>query len=170
MVGAADTVANMTELPGPLVSAGWLAEHLDDVIVADVRWNIAVGPQPDDHAAGHIPGAVFVDLDADLSAPAGDGGRHPLPSSEDFAAARSRLGFDGRPVVAYDAANGAIAARLWWMLDSIGQPVAVLDGGLAAWAGELEVGVVVPTRVPVAAVPWPDDRFVEVDIDAHLRG
>lgn len=153
----------MTQLPGPLVSARWLAEHLDDVILADVRWNIAVGPQPDEHAAGHLPGAVFVDLDADLSAPAGPRGRHPLPTPEAFAAARTRLGLAGRPIVAYDAANGAIAARLWWLLDSIGVDAAVLDGGLAAWTGPQESGPVVPTPVDVAMVPWPDDRFVGVD-------
>lgn len=162
----------MTQLPGPLVSADWLAAHLADVIVADVRWNIAVGPQPDEHAAGHIPGAVFVDLDADLSAPAGEGGRHPLPTAEVFAVARGRLGFDGRPVVAYDAANGAIAARLWWMLDSIGTEAAVLDGGLSAWKEPLETGAVVPTPTDVGAVPWPEDRFVDVDdvLDAIAAG
>ncbi len=153
----------MTQLPGPLVSADWLASHLDSVILADVRWNISVGPQPDEHAAGHLPGAVFVDLDADLSAPAGAAGRHPLPTPTAFADARGRLGFDGRPVVAYDAANGAIAARLWWMLDSIGLEAAVLDGGLAAWTGPLETGAVVPTPVDVEVVPWPADRFVGVE-------
>jgi thiosulfate/3-mercaptopyruvate sulfurtransferase len=162
----------MTQLPGPLVSADWLAEHLDDVILADVRWNIAAGPQPDEHAAGHLPGAVFVDLDADLSAPAGSEGRHPLPTAEAFAAARGRLGLAGRPIVAYDAANGAIAARLWWLLDSIGVDAAVLDGGLAAWTGPQEVGSVVPKAVEVAVVEWPADRFVDVDdvLDAIAAG
>ena len=153
----------MTQLPGPVVSAEWLAEHLDDVILADVRWNISVGAQPAEHEAGHVPGAVFVDLDADLSAPAGAQGRHPLPTPEAFAAARSRLGLADRPIVAYDTASGAIAARLWWMLDSIGVDAAVLDGGLAAWAGPHETGPVVPTPTDVAAVKWPDDRFVDVD-------
>ncbi|MEM9565952.1 MAG: sulfurtransferase [Actinomycetota bacterium] len=126
-------------LPSPVVSAAWLAEHLDRVQVVDVRWSMTDGPKREAFEAGHIPTAVFADLDVDLSSPAGEQGRHPLPSPEDFAAARARLGLVDRPVVAYDDQSGAVAARLWWMLDAIGHPAAVLDGGIQAWTGELDV-------------------------------
>jgi thiosulfate/3-mercaptopyruvate sulfurtransferase len=153
----------MITLPGPLVSAAWLHEHHADVLLADVRWNIATGPQPDAYRSAHLPGAIFVDLDADLSSPAGPGGRHPLPEAGDFAATIARLGLDRRPVVAYDTASGAIAARLWWMLDALGLPVAVLDGGLDAWTHDLEDGWVEPSASPPVEQVWPDDRFVSAD-------
>lgn len=152
------------ELPGPLVETSWLERHLAEVTLVDVRWAIDSGPQSDVYRAGHIPGAVFADLDVDLSAPPGAAGRHPLPTPEAFAHARANLGIDARPVVAYDDSNGAIAARLWWMLDSIGVPAAVLDGGLSAWTGELETGD--PPRASVDIpdpVPWPADRFIVAD-------
>jgi thiosulfate/3-mercaptopyruvate sulfurtransferase len=88
------------------------------------------------YLSGHIPGARYADLNADLSAPISkDSGRHPLPRPEQFAATLARLGIEpGVQVVAYDAANGAFAARLWWMLRAWGHPkVAVLDGGYPAW-------------------------------------
>ena len=77
---------------------------------------------------------MFVDLDADLSAPAGPG-RHPLPSPAAFAARMAELGLDDESdVVVYDDAGGTVAARLWWMLDDLGHSrVSVLDGGIAAW-------------------------------------
>ena len=84
---------------------------------------------------GHIPGAVFVDLDNDLSGAPGPGGRHPLPDPGSFAAAMRRAGVSThRPVVVYDAATSMAAARGWWVLRYFGHPeVYVLDGGLAAW-------------------------------------
>src|SRR5688500_15987594 len=102
------------ELPGPVVDAGWLAEHLNDpeLVVADVRWGLgAPGKGRSAYESGHIPGAVFVDLDADLAAPPGRHGRHPLPASAAFAAAMSGKGIgDDTVVVAYDDANGSVAA------------------------------------------------------------
>ena len=152
---------------GPTVSAHWLADHLDedDLVVVDSRWSLDGGPGRAAYEDAHIPSAVFADLDTDLSAPASvDAGRHPLPTPEAFANAMGRLGIgDDTRVVVYDDAAGVIAARLWWMLDSIGVDAAVLDGGLAAWAGPHETGPVVPTPTDVAAVKWPDDRFVDVD-------
>jgi thiosulfate/3-mercaptopyruvate sulfurtransferase len=105
------------------------------VTVLDVRWELATGPEPEAYAAGHIPGAVFVDLDRDLAAPPGAGGRHPLPGAEAFTEAMRRAGVSAdRPVVLYDAGTGMAAARGWWVLRYYGHPdVAVLDGGLAAW-------------------------------------
>lgn len=112
----------------------------------DVRWpvpwpagHLTAGPGPADPEAyrrAHLPGAVFVDLDADLAAPPGDGshGRHPLPEATAFTAAMRRLGVGTGPVVAYDAGPGFAAARAWWCLRYFGhRDVRVLDGGLAAW-------------------------------------
>jgi len=120
-------------MASPLISAEDLDP--DTVTVLDVRWQLTTGSQPDLYAAGHIPGAVFVDLDRDLSAPPGPEGRHPLPRAEDFQDAMRASGVrDGAPVVVYDDANGLPAARAWWLLRYFGhEPVALLDGGLGAW-------------------------------------
>ena len=85
--------------------------------------------------AATSPGAVFVDLDRDLAAPPGPGGRHPLPATEDFERAMRAAGVaDGTLVVVYDDADGLPAARAWWLLRYFGHAaVALLDGGLAAW-------------------------------------
>jgi thiosulfate/3-mercaptopyruvate sulfurtransferase len=117
-----------------------------DLRLADVRWWLsdpAKGRR--DYAAAHLPGAAFVDLEADLSAPVGPG-RHPLADPVAFVTRMSMLGFDDdSDIVVYDDAGGAVAARLWWMLDDLGhQRVRVLDGGIAAWTaiGGLLTGVV----------------------------
>ena len=94
---------------------------------------------------GHIPGAAFLDLDRDLAAPPGEGGRHPLPGADDFEAAARRAGIaKDTLVVAYDEAGEGGAARLWWLLRHFGHDdVTVLDGGLRAWreeGGELRAG------------------------------
>lgn len=88
------------------------------------------------YLAGHIPGAAFADLNNDLAAPSGPGtGRHPLPSPESAAAFFGSIGIDlSTHVVVYDGANGAMAARAWWMLRWLGhESVRLLDGGFAAW-------------------------------------
>ena len=150
---------------GPLVSAEWLAAHLSDVRVVDVRWYLDGRSGRDAYAAGHLPGAVWLDVDTDLSAPASPAdGRHPLPAPEHFAAALGRVGIAaGTPVVAYDDTGGSNAARLWWMLHVVGEPAAVLDGGLAAWTAPLTTEAPEFAPVPRAAVPWPADRFVGAD-------
>jgi thiosulfate/3-mercaptopyruvate sulfurtransferase len=137
----------------PIVDVAWLSQHLDDprVRVVDARWYLRDKRGADEYARGHIPGAVFVDLDRDLAAPPGSGpGRHPLPSVEHFARVLSRLGVTRDTlVVAYDDAGGSIAARLWWMLRWVGHEGGrVLDGGLAAW---LAAGHALTTEVPVIA-------------------
>ncbi|GLX00811.1 sulfurtransferase [Microtetraspora sp. NBRC 16547] len=109
---------------------------LGEITILDVRWRLGGGPS--DHKSyveGHIPGAVFCALDADLAAAPGAGGRHPLPEAADFQAAMRRLGVDGsRPVVVYDEADSTAAARAWWTLRYFGHPdVRVLDGGIRAW-------------------------------------
>jgi thiosulfate/3-mercaptopyruvate sulfurtransferase len=131
-----------------------------------VRWYLdAARSGRAEYEAAHLPGAVWIDLDAELSDPATAAeGRHPLPSPERFAAALGRLGIaTGTPVVAYDDAGGAHAARLWWLLRALGEPAAVLDGGLAAWPGELTAEIPRPAPVTREPVPWPRDRFVTAD-------
>jgi thiosulfate/3-mercaptopyruvate sulfurtransferase len=147
-----------------LVDAAWLAQHLDDVVVADVRWYLDGRSGRDAYDSGHIPGAVHVDVDTDLSAPPTrpGQGRHPLPTPDAFAATMSSLGIgDGDTVVAYDDAGGAMAARLVWMLRVTGHDAALLDGGLAAWEGALESAPGNRPQAAFTAGSWPQ---------AHLAG
>jgi thiosulfate/3-mercaptopyruvate sulfurtransferase len=150
---------------GPLVPADWLVFHSDGVRIVDVRWYLDGRSGQAAYEAGHLPGAVWLDIDTDLSAPASArDGRHPLPTPQQFAAALGRVGIAaGTPVVAYDDAGGSTAARLWWMLHVLDEPVAVLDGGLAAWPGELVTDVPDFTWVERAAQEWPADRFASAD-------
>lgn len=139
----------------PIVSPTELAAHLgsepDRVRVVDVRWVLgSPGRGRLAYEAGHIPGAIFLDVDGELTAAVGPG-RHPLPSPIDF---RRRLEAAGigndHLVVGYDDVGGWVAARLWWMLDDLGHDeVAVLDGGYPAWVAE---GRPVTTDVPAFAV------------------
>lgn len=135
---------------GPLIDAEALAGLIgrEQVLVCDCRFDLAdLAAGRRAYAGGHIPGAVYVDLEQDLSGrTTGANGRHPLPEPGAFAARMAELGVDARAaVIAYDSSNGAYAARLWWMLRWIGhRHVAVLDGGLAAWTASgrrLEAGV-----------------------------
>jgi len=129
-----------------------------DLVVLDCRPDAAA------YRAGHLTGALHVALDRDLSATAADparGGRHPLPTPQEFAATLGRLGITPRSrVIAYDDQNGAnAAARLWWLLRAVGhRHVQVLDGGLAAArAGGATLTDAVP--VPVATAPYPATPF-----------
>jgi len=131
----------LTTRNSPLISADDLhgligSEHIR---IADVRWYLN---RPEAgraaYAEGHVPTAVFVDLDEDLADHDGLGapGRHPLPSPQAFAARMGELGFGSDDlIVAYDDVGGSIAARMWWMLDNLGHSggAAVLDGGVQAW-------------------------------------
>lgn len=148
---------------GPLVTGEWLVAQLGDVHVVDVRWYLDGRSGRDAWAGGHVPGAVWLDIDTDLSEPASpESGRHPLASPERFASALGRAGIaSGEPVVAYDDAGGSVAARLWWMLHALGESVAVLDGGLAAWPGELSQDSPVVAPVERAPAQWPITAFVD---------
>lgn len=120
-----------------IMSVPELLARIDDpgMRICDVRWWLVdPGKGRRDYAAAHLPGAVFVDLDTDLTAREGPG-RHPLPSPVGFARRMEALGIgDDTEVVAYDDAGGTVAARLWWMLDDLGHSrVRVLDGGSGAW-------------------------------------
>lgn len=120
-------------------------------VLLDVRWQLGGPDQRPAYEAGHLPGAVYVDLDRELAGPPGSGGRHPLPDPEAFGAVMRRAGVDsGSPVVVYDGGQGWAAARGWWLLRWTGHPdVRVLDGGLAAWTaagGELSTDQVNPAE------------------------
>jgi thiosulfate/3-mercaptopyruvate sulfurtransferase len=141
-------------IPGPLVDAAWVRERLDDPVLApvDCSWRLGEpGAGEADYLAGHIPGAAFLDVDTDLSAPPGAGGRHPLPSAQDFQAAARRAGISASSgVVAY--AEGA--PRLWWLLRHFGHDsVAVLEG----WDGPLRAGDEEIPRGDFIARPRIDD-------------
>ena len=146
-----------------IISASELASALagpHPSVLLDVRWQLtAPGQPPFDgraaYAAGHIPGAVFVDLDRELASAPGANGRHPLPDVAEFGAAMRRAGVSGsRPVVAYDGGQGWAAARAWWLLRWAGHPeVRVLDGGLEAWDGPLETEVPEPAEGDFAPAP-----------------
>lgn len=181
----------MTTLPGPLVSAQWVADHLgsDDLLVVDA--SVVTYTQPNGTqgslsgheqyiAEGHIPGAVFADLINDFSDP---DGRFPFtrPDAERFAAQAGALGIGpGTSVVIYDSVVGQWAARFWWLLRAFGHDAAaVLDGGLTAWRADgrgLDRGHVEPT--PAVFVPserptlWADkaevERVVAGEVDAAL--
>ncbi len=120
----------------------------DDCRIVDCRFDLLEpGKGREEYLAGHIPGAVFADLDRDLAGPvSGTSGRHPLPDVDTFRATLAGFGIGpDTQVVAYDYASGALAARLWWMLRWIGhRKAAVLNGGLRAWlaaGGGLETAV-----------------------------
>lgn len=132
-----------------IISAAELANALagpKPPVVLDIRWQLGGPNLRPAYEEGHIPGAVFVDLDSELAAPAGAAGRHPLPDTEVFGAAMRAAGVSvDRDVVVYDGGLGWAAARAWWLLRWTGHPsVRVLDGGLAAWNGPIEAGALSP--------------------------
>ena len=154
----------------PVVASAWLASH-PDAVLADVRWYLDGRSGRQAYAAGHLPGAVFVDLDRWLAAPASpERGRHPLPEPEVFAEGMAQVGIgDTDTVVAYDDAGGVVAARLVWLLRVTGHDAALLDGGLTDYSGQLERAA--PTRPPATFTPrpWPADRLAEIDDAADLQ-
>jgi thiosulfate/3-mercaptopyruvate sulfurtransferase len=163
-----------------IISASRLANDLagaNPPVLLDVRWQLTVakaaGEPPFDgraaYAAGHIPGAVYVDLDAQLASAPGEGGRHPLPDLEVFGAAMRGAGVSARrPVVVYDGGQGWAAARAWWLLRWTGHPdVRVLDGGLPAWEGPLETSTPTPDEGDFRPVPA-DAGFLDADGAAAL--
>ncbi len=144
-------------------------------VLLDVRWALGDDRGREKYLAGHLPGAVYVDLETELADPPDPSlGRHPMPSLQRLQAAARRWGIgSGRPVVAYDDAGGLAAARAWWLLRWGGlTDVRLLDGGLAAWlraGGALEAGEVVPPAgdVVLTAGGLP---VVEADDAAALPG
>lgn len=149
----------------PFVDAAWLAANRQDVVLADVRWYLDGRSGRDAYDAGHLAGAVFVDLDRVLSGTAGpEVGRQPLPDPAVFAHGLGALGIgDHDTVVAYDDDRGAIAARLVWMLRAVGHPAALLEGGMGAWQGKLERAAPRRPRATFTPRPWPAERLAGID-------
>ena len=144
----------------PLISVDDLAARQGDprLVLLDVRWRLDRPDGRPEYLAGHLPGAVFVDLEGELAAPPSAAeGRHPLPDPADLQAAARRWGIhDGDTVVAYDDLGGMSAARAWWLLADAGVDVRLLDGGLAAWRGAglpLETGERTPEPGDVVLTP-----------------
>jgi len=159
----------MTSAVEVLVGVRELARVGAGARLVDVRWKLgepAAGREL--FVTGHIPGAVYVDMDDDLAGAPGLGGRHPLPSAADFAAVMSRAGVgDDTWVIAYDD-GGSGAARLWWLLRHFGHTrVSILDGGYPAWlaaGGTPESGEgLPPARAQFAARPQEGDTM---DVEA----
>ena len=151
-----------------LISAAELAAVLPTVRVLDVRWSLAAPDGRAAHLAGHVPGAVYVDLDSEL-ARHGDprDGRHPLPDTADLQEAARRWGLnDGDTVVVYDGAGNLAAARAWWLLRDAGvADVRLLDGALPAWTAAglpLATGPERPERGTITLRPH---LLSTVDID-----
>jgi len=157
---------------GPLVETDWLRKHLRDggVRVIDFRWYLQGRNGRDEYERGHLPGAVFVDLE-DVTGREG-AGRHPLPTPSQFEREMRRAGVDpNTKVVAYDDAGGSVAARLWFLLGLFGHRAqAVLDGGLQAWGTPLETEV---PRVQAGAFKsrrTHDPRLLDFEAVRALRG
>lgn len=151
------------------ISAPELYARINDIRLLDVRWRLGAPDGRPAHAQGHLPGAVYVDLESTLSAHRGPGdGRHPLPDRAALQDAARGWGVnDGDTVVAYDDTGNLAAARAWWLLRDAGLPdVRLLDGGLAAWTAAgypLEAGEVTPKP---GTVTLKRGNLPAIDIDA----
>jgi thiosulfate/3-mercaptopyruvate sulfurtransferase len=155
---------------GPVVDLAWVRSQGDRVVLADVRHYLDGRSGRVAYEQGHLPGAVFVDVDHDLAAhdrPAAEG-RHPLPDAAVFARRMAALGIgDDDTVIAYDDAGGVMAARLVWMLRATGHEAALLDGGLDAYDGDLTAAPADRPAVTFTPRPWPAERLA--DLDATVR-
>ncbi|WP_406067365.1 sulfurtransferase [Micromonospora sp. NBC_01638] len=153
----------MSGIQEPLVEVDRLAaelDHADPPTLLDVRWRLVGPPGRDDYLAGHLPGAVFIDLDTALCGTPGAGGRHPLPDPAALQAALRAAGVRaGHPVVVYDGGDGLAAARAWWTLRWAGhRPARLLHGGYPAWvAAGRPVSTDAPARASGDVVVRPGD-------------
>ena len=168
-------MANMNSYPEFLVTTDWLSHHLDDPSVRVLDPSTLLPPRPDfsaydvvpardDFEKGHVPGAVFVDVEHELSAP--DPHLHfMLPDAQTFASSMSRYGVsDDTFIVTYSTTNHWWATRLWWMLKVYGhERVAVLDGGFRKWQSEkrpIETGVARAHAIGTFTTRAPNERLV----------
>ena len=154
----------------PVVSLDWVRAQRDRVVLADVRWYLDGRSGRAAYDGGHLPGAVFVDVDRVLARPGSPAdGRHPLPAPETFAAGMAALGIgDEDTVIAYDDTGGVIAARLVWMLRATGHAAALLDGGLTAYDGELKRAEAERPATVFTPRPWPAERLADIDDAANV--
>lgn len=159
----------------PIVSPKWLLARLyePELVIVDCRFELGkplAGREA--YQASHIPGAIYLDLEEDLSAPVGvHGGRHPLPAPEDLAARLGRAGIGNNSlVVAYDDQGGMNAARLWWLLRWLGHDnVVVMDQGFSAWvAGGFPVTDAQRVIIPAAFIPHVRPEML-ADVDEVRR-
>lgn len=152
----------------PVVDLAWWQANRSSTVLADVRWYLSGRSGRQAYDESHIPGAIFVDVDSQLAAPpSAEGGRHPLPSPEDFAREMARLGIsDDDTVVAYDDAGGVVAARLVWMLRVTGHAAALLDGGMGAYSGDLDTTAPEHAEGAFTPRPWPAERLADIDAAA----
>ena len=163
-----------------MISTSELRERVSEVTVLDVRYKTGGRSGPGEYSLGHVPGAVYVDVDTELASAPGAGGRHPLPETAVFEEAMRRAGVrQDRAVVVYDDWNGLGAGRAWWLLRFHGHPdTRVLDGGWAAWVadgGAVERGVHLddtagdfvarPGQMPTVEV----DRVLDVPVLVDAR-
>ena len=141
----------------------------------DCRWELGKPERGRElYLASHIPGASFLDVEGELSAPPGgaEGGRHPLPAADDFARAAGKAGIgSGVFVIAYDQGMTGGAARLWWLLRHFADDdVAVLDGGIESWLGPLRSGEEAIASAEFAPRPRADDVISAEELEAELGG
>lgn len=158
------------KLSGPLVSVDDVVGALDDAMLrlVDCRWYLGrPGAGRAAYDSGHLPGAIHLDVDTDLTAPSGPG-RHPLPEPAAFRARLEAVGIgDEHTVVAYDDVGGWVASRLWWMLDDLGHDaVAVLDGGIGAWTAAGQPLTTAEPAWPTASLSLRDAWGRVIDRDA----
>lgn len=126
-----------------IISSADLTAQLERAVILDCRAKLGDSTWGKNaYNTGHIPGAIYANLDEDLAAPPGSQGRHPLPERDNWLQTVRKWGIkNGQQVIAYDDAGGAYAARAWWMLRWLGHAsVAVLDGGLASYTDPLQTG------------------------------
>ena len=147
----------------PLISANQLENLLEsraNILLCDCSFDLTqTSAGYEAYVAGHIPAAIYIHLDKDLSAAkTGANGRHPLPTPDSWAKTRQRLGIAPNIyVIAYDSQGSMFASRLWWMLRAIGHDkVQVLDGGLASWKGQLSTltNAPIPLDEPLTALEY----------------
>ncbi|MCP4959598.1 MAG: sulfurtransferase [Actinomycetia bacterium] len=142
----------------------------EGAVICDTRWYLDGRDGHAAYLAGHIPGAIFVDLDNHLASHGSAAeGRHPLPSADVFAASMGSLGIGHETVVVvYDDSETVCASRLVWMLRALGSPAALLDGGLDVWPTDLESTINTLDPVPHETRPWPSAKIADADETARL--
>ena len=148
----------------PFVDWTWCVGNWGRFVLVDTRWYLDGSSGKDAYIAGHIPDAVFIDLDESLSGPASkEAGRNPLPDPGVFAQGMREAGIsDADTVIAYDDAGGVIAARLVWMLRSTGRSAAILDGGIASYPGELATEAPQRREGDFSAQSWPSTLLADI--------